>query len=207
MAKATGRRESSEEAVPAIVDQNDEGAMARLAAARADRAAREERLAKVQGARKSLADLYRQRDELNAQIAKHEAIVANPDSINPDLLEVMTDTLGPAGFWEKGDLLEVGEIMEKMPNADITFMINNGAVRPLGAAEARVYRAHRILSTSKPVTEFGETDFEMQTTAMSGAPGVSNRGEAATAVLEGQAARQERAERVMEEQEGEGNAL
>lgn len=207
MAKATERRAGTEETQSQAPEPNDEGARLRLAAARADRAAREERLSKVGDAREALKDLYRQRDELNAEIAKHEQVVANPDVVEPDLLEVIVDTLGPAGIFEKGDLLEVGELKERMPNADLVFLMANNAIRAVGAAEARIYRVSGIRSTSKPLTEFGEVDFDVQTTVRSGGPGVSSRAEAATALLEEGAAREERADAVMAEEAGESNAL
>jgi hypothetical protein len=123
---------------------------ARAAAVRERRAQRDE-----------LADLERQRADLDGRIGALRAEMATGPVDESAVFEVMVDSLGSLGEHVKGDILRPGDA-----EYDFGWLHRSGSVRRLSADEVRLLEQRPMASSTRPLTRDGAVDLGAQAGAL-----------------------------------------
>jgi hypothetical protein len=141
----------------------DKQEQARERATRDAERARATRVRERRAQRNELADLERQRADLDARIGTLRADMATGPLDESALFEVMVDSLGAAGEHVKGDIISPGDA-----EYDFGFLHRTGSVRRLSADEVRLLEQRPMASATRPLTSDGAVDLSVQAGALAG---------------------------------------
>jgi hypothetical protein len=141
-----------------------------------------------EAARREIADLERQRADLDARLAERRAMLRTGTFDADTPFEVMVDSLGALGEHVKGDIIRMGD-----GNYDLAWLERSGSVRRLSPDEARLLEQRPMESTTRPLTTEGAVDMGAQASALD-AFGVTDVDLTAEDIADDRAARLEAAD-------------